>query len=92
MEMPSLFYGSVAIGPVIVALIAILKRLGLPAQFAVWANVVLALVFVALIYITGIYPGIQVPMTTAINVIVMILAAAGVYDVQQNITRSIRQE
>lgn len=88
--MPVLFYGSIALGPVIVALIALMKRAGLPVQYAVWANVVLALVFVALIYLTGIYPGIQAPMTTALNVVVMILMAAGVYDLQANATRSIR--
>jgi uncharacterized membrane protein YiaA len=79
-----------AIAPVIVAIIALLKRAGLPVQYAVWANVVLALLFVGLIYLTGIYPGIQTPMTTGLNVLVMILTAAGFYDVQKNATERIR--
>ena len=88
--MPELFYGSLAIAPVIVAIIALLKRAGLPVQYAVWANVVLGIVFVALIYVTGIYPGIQVPVTTALNIVVAVLSSAGFYNLQANLTRSIR--
>jgi hypothetical protein len=43
MQIPPIFYGSLAAAPIIVALIALLKRAGLPTAYAPWANVALSL-------------------------------------------------
>jgi hypothetical protein len=90
MQLPELFYGTLAIAPVIVGIIALLKLIGLPNDYAPWANVALSLVFIALIYATGVWPEIEAPVTTALNILVAILTVAGVYDVQKNITDGIR--
>ena len=89
--MPEIFYGSLAVGPIIVVLIALLKRIGLPAEYAPWANVGLSLLFVALVYVTGIYPDIQQPVTTALNIIVAVLTAAGLYTLQKDATMALRE-
>ena len=88
--MPELFYGSLAIGPVIVGMIALLKKIGLPTQYATAANVILSLVFVALIYATNVWPEIQAPVTTLLNIVVVILTVAGVYDIQKVVTTALR--
>ena len=79
-----------AAAPIIVALIALLKRAGLPSQYAPWANVVLSVAFVALVAVTGVYPEIQQPVTTALNIIVAVLTAAGLYTLQKDATTAVR--
>lgn len=90
MTMPELFYGSIAVAPLIVALIALFKRFGLPVEYAPYLNVALGLIFVALIYATGLFPDIQQPVTFALNIVIAVLTTAGFYDAQKNVTRAIR--
>jgi hypothetical protein len=47
-------------------------------------------VFVALVYVTGIYPDIQQPVTTVLNIIVAVLTAAGLYTLQKDATTAVR--
>lgn len=90
MELPDLFYGSIAITPVIVALVALFKKVGMSSDFAPWAVVILTALFFGLIVLTNVFPDIREPMTVALNVGITLLATFGLYDVQKNVTTAVR--
>lgn len=81
---PDLNLGGIALAPVIVALIELAKRLGLPNKYAIYANAVLSvLAYVAIFYLTS--HAEAMPWGIAIvKALTIFLATAGLYDVGQN--------
>jgi len=90
MALPDLHYGSLLLGPVIVALVAFLKRVGLPNEKAPLAVLILTAAAFAVIVLTNLYPDIEQPVTMALNFVVTVLTAFGFYDAQKNATRAVR--
>lgn len=90
MALPELFYGSLALGPLIVALVAFAKVFGLPNDKAPLAVLVLTALAFGLILATNVYPDIQAPVTAAFNVLITLLTVFGFYDAQKNVTRAMR--
>lgn len=70
----------IAAAPIIVALIQLLKLVGVPPEYAPWLNAGLSVVAYGVIVLlqTGV---LDATLTTyALNALVIFLAAAGVYD------------
>ena len=72
--------GTIAIVPIIVALIQVAKKLGLPSHLAPWVNGGLALVFFALMTVVTQQPELLAPVTIGLNALIIFLVGAGVYD------------
>jgi hypothetical protein len=79
--------GSIAVAPLIVALVQVAKGLGFPPKYAPWLNATLAVLFYALMLILEANPQLTQPVTIALNLLVTFLTAAGIYDIGKNITR-----
>lgn len=79
--MPDIFIGSVAVAPLIVALVALLRWIGLPGEWAPWANGALSVLFVVLSIYLGYNPDALVTVETVLNMLVAFLSAAGFYNI-----------
>jgi len=90
--MPDLYVGSVALAPFIVALIALLKWIGMPVGWAPYVNIALSAAGVILIGMIGLDPNLLTPVETVLNIVIAVLAAAGFYDLQQAGTRALRSQ
>ena len=78
--------GTIALAPVIVALIQLAKtKLGLPVEYAPWLNAGLSVTFYALVVFLAQRPDLLEATTIGLNGLVIFLAAAGVYDRAQAI-------
>jgi hypothetical protein len=77
--MPELIIGGIALAPIIAALVQVFKRVGLPSQYAPYANVVLsALAAIAVLFVSG-HPEYLPSVTLALQVLVLFLSTAGFY-------------
>lgn len=78
-DLPPLEFGGIALAPVIVAVVELLKRVGLPTQYAPVANAVLsALVYVGITYVNaGTIPAGLVGYV--LNTLLYFLSAYGLY-------------
>ena len=86
--MPELFLGSIPMVPIIVGLVEVAKRyLGLPSQYAPWVNLALSALFYVVIGAVQLRPEMQEPLTLVVNVLVLFLGSAGLYDRAQAITK-----
>lgn len=80
MEWQELIFGGVPLGALVVGLIALLKKLGLPIEYAPWVNGGLAAVgFSVVMYIVPSYPEIVPYLEAATGAIVVFLTASGIY-------------
>ena len=78
--MPELTILGIAAAPIIVAIIQLAKMAGVPDKYAPWLNAALSVVAYGVIVLlqTGV---LDAAMTTyVLNVLMIFLAAAGVYD------------
>jgi len=83
-----LFWGTIPLVPVIVALVEAAKRYaGLPVRYAPWLNLALSALFYSVIGAAQLYPQAQEPLTLLLNVVVLFLATAGLYDRGQAIAK-----
>ena len=72
-------YG-IAASPIIVAIIALLCRVGLPSKYAPWLNLVLQIVvYSATIYLVN-KPELKEPVVAGLSILVGFLTTAGVFD------------
>lgn len=69
----------IALVPIIVALIQLAKRVGLPHEYARWANLVLSVVGVLLVQAVDWNPEWGPTVKTVLDMLMMFLAAAGLY-------------
>ena len=79
--MPEIFIGSIAIAPVIVALVALFRWIGLPGAYAPYANAALSVLFVVLSIYLGYNPAALPTVETALSMLTAFLAAAGFYNI-----------
>ena len=71
--------GGVLIGPIVAALIELLKAVGLPVKYAPWANIALSAVFWFLAQAYGYLPEYGTWIVAVLQVVIVILTAAGFY-------------
>lgn len=76
----SLQIGSILLVPVIVAIIEVAKRLGMPVEYAPWANGALSVLAYGAVVLVAQRPDLLQPLTYALTAIVIFLSAAGFYD------------
>jgi len=89
---PELYLGGVALAPVIAAVIAGLRLLGLPKKFAPWANFILmAVAYAGVIYVTNVPESLDVA-TFVLNTLVGFLAVAGLYDRTQKLAQKFAEK
>ncbi|MGQ9503101.1 MAG: hypothetical protein ACUVSF_14010 [Anaerolineae bacterium] len=86
--MPDIYIGSIAVAPLIVALIQVAKGLGLPTQYAPWLNATLTVLAYAVMLIVQAHPQLEQPVTIALNLLVTFLTAAGIYDIGKQVIPS----
>lgn len=72
--------GVIALPPIIVALVALAQRLGLPIQFAPWLNAFLSVGGYALVLYIAQRPEIQPVVENVLVALTIFLSAAGIYD------------
>lgn len=75
----SLTIGGILLSGIVVALVELAKRNGLPSQYAPWLNLVLTTAAVALFLFTQQKPEYLSLVTIALQVLQVFLIAAGVY-------------
>jgi hypothetical protein len=80
LPVPDLQLGTIALAPIIVALVGVAKTLGMPTKYAPWLNGALALVGYGLIVAVQLAPAALDPVTYLLNALVIFLSAAGFYD------------
>jgi len=71
--------GGIAIAPLVVGLVALAKRLGLPDQYAPWANGSLAVLAVIAAKVLELYPQYTEYFTIVATAVMVFLSASGVY-------------
>ena len=81
MNIPELTIGTVALIPIIVAVIEGFKRAGLPASWAPWANAVLTVVGYIVVLLLEKYPAYEPTAIMALTMLGIFLAAGGFYEV-----------
>ncbi len=77
--MPELVIGGIALVPVIVTIVQILKRLGLPADYAPVANGLLTVVAYLLMLWTQTAPQYESYVVLGLQILVLFLTSAGLY-------------
>jgi hypothetical protein len=87
LPVPDLQLGTIALAPIIVALVGLAKSLGMPVKYAPWLNGALALVGYGLIVAVQLVPAALDPTTYLLNAVIIFLSAAGFYDRTQKILR-----
>lgn len=86
--MSEITIGSIAVAPLIVAIIQVAKGLGFPTQYAPWLNAVLTTIAYGIMLWLQVNPEYEQPITVALNLIVTFLTAAGIYDIGTNVLKS----
>ena len=79
-ELGDLTIGVIPLALVIVALVEVAKRAGLPSQYAPWLNAVLAVAGYALVLLVQSRPDLLPTVETGLTALVIFLSAAGIYD------------
>ena len=77
---PELQIEGLLLAPIIVAVIAALKMLGVPTKFAPWINAVLSVAFYILMIFVTAQPEYLQGVNIVLNSVMVFLAAAGFYD------------
>ena len=72
--------GSVAAGPLIAIVIELMKNLGLPAKYAVWANVVFSGVWCSTVVAKDMFPQYAPQIIAVVEFLWAMLSASGFYD------------
>jgi hypothetical protein len=80
LPVPDLQLGTIALAPIIVALVGLAKTLGMPTKYAPWLNGLLSLVGYGLIIAVQLIPAALDPTTYLLNALIIFLTAAGFYD------------
>jgi hypothetical protein len=88
LPVPDLQLGTIALAPIIVALVGIARALGMPTKYAPWLNGALALVGYGLIIVAQLAPAALDPVTYLLNALIIFLSAAGFYDRVQKTLRA----
>ncbi len=83
--MAEIYIGSVALAPLIVALVEVAKRLGFPSRYAPWLNATLSVIAYGGMLVVQANPQLEQPVTVALNLLVTFLTAAGIYDIGKHI-------
>ena len=78
--MPELAIGGIALAGIVVGIIQVAKKFGLPSEYAPWLNGFLSVVGYALVVLVTQMPHLLEPVTLVLNALVVFLAAAGLYD------------
>ena len=81
MELVNLQIGGILLIPVIVGLIELFKAIGMPKNYAPWANASLTVGGYLLVMLIQAYPTYEQPVIVGLSMIVVFLGAAGFYDV-----------
>lgn len=86
--MTEITIGSIAVAPLIVALIECAKAVGFPARYAPWLNAVLTTIAYGVMLWLQVNPQFEQPITVALNLLLTFLVAAGIYDIGKNVLTS----
>ena len=78
--LPELQVGSILLAPIIVALVEVAKRVGMPSRYAPWLNGLLALLGYGLVVGVGLFPASMEPVSYGLSALIVFLTAAGIYD------------
>jgi uncharacterized membrane protein YccF (DUF307 family) len=78
-----LMLGTVALAPVIAALVQAVKALGVPSKFAPWFNGAFSILAYGVIIMVKRDPAMAEPVTILLNALVIMLSAAGFYETVQ---------
>jgi len=81
MNIPELTIGTVALIPIIVAVIEAFKKAGLPVTWAPWANAVLTVIGYVVVLSLEKYPMYESTAIMAVTMLGIFLAAGGFYEV-----------
>ncbi len=85
--MQEITIGSIAVAPLIVALIEVAKGFGFPTKYAPWLNAVLTVAaYAAMLYLQA-NPQFEQPAIVALNMLATFLSAAGLYDIGKQLVR-----
>jgi hypothetical protein len=80
MDLNAILVGGVPLAALIVGLVSLAKRWGMPAQYAPWLNGGLAVVgYLLASWIVPTYPAVTPVLETATGAVVIFLVASGVY-------------
>lgn len=71
--------GGIALAPLVVGLVALAKKLGLPDEYAPWANGTLAVVAVMASKVMEMYPQYTEYFVVAATAVMVFLSASGIY-------------
>jgi uncharacterized membrane protein YccF (DUF307 family) len=72
--------GAIALAPVIVAIIEVVKALGLPVKYAPWVSGALSVLGYALVIVVQRDPSLLEPIGYVLNALVIFLVATGFYN------------
>lgn len=86
--MTEITIGSIAVAPLIVALIQVAKGFGFPGKYAPWLNATLTVIAYAVMLYLQANPQVEQPAIVALNMLATFLTAAGVYDIGNNLLKS----
>ena len=78
---PNLEIGTIALIPIIVALIEAFKAAGLPSKYAPWANAVATAIGYAIIVLLQQYPTYEPATVVVLTMMMIFLSAGGFYEV-----------
>lgn len=79
--------GGIALAPLVVGLVALAKKIGLPEQYAPWANGALAVVAVVGAQFMELYPDYTQYFVMAATAVMTFLSASGVYQFGKTIKK-----
>ena len=91
MYIPNLEIGTIALIPVIVAVVEAFKACGLPSKYAPWANAVLTVLGYVVVMLLQKYPMYEPTAIIALTMLGIFLAAGGFYEVTSRTVAMIKQ-
>ena len=91
MYIPNLEIGTIALIPVIVAIIEAFKAGGLPAKYAPWANAVLTVLGYVVVMLLQKYPTYEPTAIVALTMLGIFLAAGGFYEVTSRTVTALKK-
>jgi hypothetical protein len=86
-----LMLGTVALAPLIAALVQVIKALGVKAEYAPWFNAALSVLAYALIVAVQRDPALAEPVNVLLNALVIFLSAAGFYETVRHAAKVVRR-
>ena len=90
-KLPELVIGSVALAPVIVIIIELLKKAGMPVAAAPYVNGVLTVLAYAGVMLLKANPDYLDAATIAVNLVVAFLTAAGLYHEAKSAVKKLKK-